>query len=227
MIDLYYWTTPNGHKLTIFLEEANLAYKIIPVNLGKKEQFAASFLRISPNNKIPAIVDHEPLDQKGPLAVFESGAILIYLADKAKKFISEEIRERYEILQWLFWQVGGLGPMAGQNHHFSHQAPEALPYAIERYRKETTRLYTVLDKHLAEREYLAAAYSIADIACYPWIVLYEKQGQDLKDFPHLSRWLSRIQERPAVKRAYALAAGINPEKPQKTEGLCPLPKKEG
>lgn len=210
MIDLYYWTTPNGHKVTLFLEEAGLPYRIVPINIGKGEQFAADFLKISPNNRIPAIVDHAPADGGAPLPVFESGAILLYLADKTGQFIAPDLRRRNETLQWLFWQMGGLGPMAGQNHHFTQYAPEPIPYAIERYVKETARLYAVLNKHLAGREFIAGDYSIADMACYPWIVPHERQGQNLDDFPELKRWFAAIRERPATQRAYALAKEINP-----------------
>jgi GST-like protein len=163
MIDLYYWTTPNGHKITLFLEEAGLPYRVVPVNIGKGEQFAADFLKISPNNRIPAIVDQAPADGGAPIALFESGAILLYLADKSGRFIAPDPRGRAETLQWLFWQMGGLGPMAGQTHHFTQYAPEKVPYAIERYTKETARLYAVLNKRLADREFVAGAYSIADI----------------------------------------------------------------
>jgi len=211
MIDLYYWTTPNGHKVTLFLEEAQLPYRIKPVHIGRGEQFAPDFLRIAPNNRIPAIVDHTPRDGSEPLALFESGAILLYLADKTRQFIPEDLRGRNEALQWLFWQMGGLGPMAGQNHHFTQYAPEKLPYAIERYVKETARLYAVLDKRLADREFLAGEYSIADMASYPWIVPHERQGQNLDDFPHVKRWFNAIQARPATVRAYARAQEVNPD----------------
>jgi GST-like protein len=210
MIDLYYWTTPNGHKITIFLEETGLAYAMKPVNIGKGEQFRPEFLAISPNNRIPAIVDHEPVDGKGPLSLFESGAILEYLADKTGKFLPRDMRGRAEVMQWLFWQMGGLGPMLGQNHHFRGYAGEKITYAIERYTKETERLYGVLDERLADREFVAGEYSIADMACYPWIVLHERQGQDLKDFPNLERWFETIQKRDAVKRAYEIANTVNP-----------------
>jgi len=210
MIDFYYWTTPNGHKVTMFLEEAGLPYRTVPINIGKGEQFAPDFLRISPNNRIPAIVDHQPVDGGAPLSLFESGAILLYLADKTGRYIAPDLRGRNETIQWLFWQMGGLGPMAGQNHHFTQYAPEKIPYAIERYVKETARLYAVLNKHIADREFIVGDYSIADMACYPWIVPHEKQGQNLDDFPHLKRWLSAIRERPATQRAYALATEINP-----------------
>jgi GST-like protein len=210
MIDLYYWTTPNGHKITLFLEEAGLPYRVVPINIGKGEQFAPDFLKISPNNRIPAIVDHAPADGGAPLGLFESGAILLYLADKTGQFIAPDLWGRNEIIQWLFWQMGGLGPMAGQNHHFTQYAPEKLPYAIERYTKETARLYAVLNKRLADREFVAGEYSIADMAIYPWIVPHKKQGQDLDAFPQLKRWFEAIRERPATKRAYALVEKINP-----------------
>ena len=209
MIDLYYWTTPNGHKVTVFLEEAGVPYRIVPVNISTGEQFRPGFLKISPNNRIPAIVDDEPAEAGPPVSLFESGAILLYLAEKTGRFIPKELRGRADALQWMFWQMGGLGPMAGQNHHFSHYAPEKLPYAIERYVKETNRLYGVLDKRLSDREFLAGDYSIADMASYPWIVPHERQGQKLEDFPHLKRWFDAIWARPAVKRAYALAKEIN------------------
>ena len=209
MIDLYYWTTPNGHKITVFLEEAGVPYRIIPVNISKGEQFAPEFLRVSANNRIPAIVDHTPTGGGAPIGLFESGAILLYLAEKARRFIPADLPGRVEVLQWLFWQMGGLGPMAGQNHHFSQYAPEKLPYAIDRYVNETGRLYAVLNKRLADREFVAGDYSIADMASYPWVVPYNRQGQDLDKFPHLKRWFDAIAERPAVMRAYARAAQIN------------------
>jgi GST-like protein len=207
MIDLYYWTTPNGHKITMFLEEAQLPYRIVPINIGRGDQFAPDFLRISPNNRIPAIVDHEPADGGAALSVFESGAILLYLAEKTRGFIAPDLRGRQTTLQWLFWQVGGLGPMAGQNHHFVQYAPEQIPYAIERYVKETARLYGVLNKQLADgRDYIAGDYSIADMACYPWTVGHVKQRQNLADFGHLARWHERVRDRVATQRAYARAA---------------------
>jgi GST-like protein len=211
MIDLYYWTTPNGHKITIFLEEAKVEYKIHPINIGKGEQFAPSYLAISPNNRIPAIVDQNPADGKGPLSVFESAAILIYLADKTKKFIPQDLRGRSEVIEWLSWQVAGLGPMAGQNHHFSHYAPEKIPYAIERYVKETARLYGVLNTCLAKRDFVAGDYSIADMAIYPWIVPHEAQQQKLSDFPNVKKWFEAIQSRPAVQRAYDIAKTLQAE----------------
>lgn len=218
MIDLYYWTTPNGHKITMFLEEAGVPYRILPVAIGKGEQFKPEFLAIAPNNRIPAIVDHAPAGGGEPIAIFESGAILLYLADKLGALIPQDLRGRTEAVQWLFWQMGGLGPMAGQNHHFTQYAPEKLPYAIERYVKETARLYAVLNKRLADREFVAGEYSIADIASYPWIVPHERQQQKLEDFPHLKRWFDAIAARPATQRAYARAKEVNPgEKPSVDE----------
>jgi GST-like protein len=211
MIDLYYWTTPNGHKVTMFLEEVGLPYKILPINIGKGEQFDPVFLAIAPNNRIPAIVDHAPANGTGPISIFESGAILLYLAEKTGKFLATDLATRTETLQWLFWQMGGLGPMAGQNHHFSGYAPEKIPYAITRYVKETNRLYGVLDRRLADRQCLAGDYSIADMASYPWIVPHERQGQKLEDFPNLKRWFDAIASRPATQRAYALVDAINPK----------------
>ncbi len=209
MIDLHYWTTPNGHKVTIFLEETGLPYRVIPVNISAGDQFKPEFLAIAPNNRIPAIVDAAPADGGAPVSVFESGAILQYLAEKTGKFLPADMRGRAEVMQWLFWQMGGLGPMAGQNHHFVQYAPEKLPYAINRYVNETNRLYGVLNKRLADREFVAGAYSIADMASYPWIVPHKRQQQNLDDFPHLKRWFETIQSRPAVQRAYALAEKIN------------------
>jgi GSH-dependent disulfide-bond oxidoreductase len=209
MIDLHYWPTPNGHKITMFLEETSIPYTIMPVNIGKGEQFQADFLAISPNNRMPAIVDHTPLERGAPISVFESGAILLYLAEKTEQFIPGDSRGRVEVLQWLFWQVGGLGPMLGQNHHFTRYAPEKIPYAIDRYVKETNRLYGVLNKRLADREFVAGAYSIADMAAYPWIVPYEAQGQTLEDFPHLKRWFEAIRGRTATVRAYERGAAIS------------------
>jgi GST-like protein len=213
MIDLYYWTTPNGHKITMFLEETGLKYKPIPVNINKGEQFKAEFLAISPNNRIPALVDHEPAAGGKPVAVFESGAMLVYLAEKTGKFLPKKGRARYDVMQWLFWQMGNLGPMSGQNNHFKNYAVDQLPYAIDRYRNEVNRLYGVLDKRLADRAFLAGDYSVADMASYPWVVPWERQGQSIDDFPRLKRWLEAIAERPATKRAYALAKEINPNPP--------------
>ena len=202
MIDFYYAPTPNGHKITLFLEEAQLAYRLIRVDIGKGEQFHPQFLAISPNNKIPAIVDHAPADGGGPLSLFESGAILLYLAEKTGKLLSGELRERHVILQWLFWQVGGLGPMLGQNHHFNHFAPQAVPYAIERYQVETQRLYGVLNRRLGESPWLGGNhYSIADIACWPWVNTHEKHRIDLAAYPAVNNWFERIRTRPATERA--------------------------
>jgi len=212
MIDLYYWPTPNGHKVTLFVEEAGLPYAIRPVNIGKGEQFDPAFLDIAPNNRMPAIVDQQPVGGGAPIALFESGAILLYLAEKTDRFIPGDLRGRAEVLQWLFWQMGGLGPMAGQNHHFNVYAAEKIPYAIDRYVRETARLYGVMDRRLADRPFLAGeSYSIADMASYPWIVQHDRQSQDLDDFPHLKRWYGAIAERPATKRAYALADTVNPD----------------
>ena len=211
MIDLYYWTTPNGHKVTMLLEEAGLPYQVKPVNIGKGEQFAPDFLAIAPNNRIPAMVDHEPQGGGKPVSLFESGAMLLYLAEKTGRFIPTDVGGRAEVLQWLFWQMGGLGPMAGQNHHFNVYAPEKIPYAIDRYVKETNRLYGVLDRRLADREFVAGAYSIADMASYPWIVPHQRQGQNLDDFPNLKRWFEAIAERPGTKAAYAKSVEANPD----------------
>ncbi|MFC3286103.1 glutathione S-transferase N-terminal domain-containing protein [Litchfieldella rifensis] len=212
MIDLYYWTTPNGHKVTIFLEETGIEYQIQPINIGRGEQFTPEFLDIAPNNRIPAIVDRTPLDGGQPLSLFESGAILEYLADKTGKFLPKAGRERYVTLQWLYWQMANLGPMAGQNHHFRNYAPEKIEYAIERYVRETARLYGVLDKRLDDHEYVGGVdYSIADMAIWPWIRSHENQGQDLEDFPNLLRWFRAIEDRAAVKRALARAEEVNPK----------------
>jgi GST-like protein len=211
MIDLFYWPTPNGHKITIFLEETGLAYSIKPINIGKGDQFQPDFLKIAPNNRMPAITDHSPADGGPPLSIFESGAILTYLAEKVGQFLPSDSRGKSNVMQWLFWQMGGLGPMAGQNHHFAQYASEKIPYAIDRYVKETNRLYGVLDRQLAKHEFIAGSYSIADMASYPWIVPYERQGQNLDDFPHLKRWFHAMQSRPAVQRAYAAGEGIRNE----------------
>ncbi len=216
MIDLYYWTTPNGHKVTMFLEEAGLDYRILPVDISTGAQFEPNFLTIAPNNRIPAIVDQTPADGGAPVSLFESGAILLYLADKTGRFIPADLRGRAAALEWLFWQMGGLGPMAGQNHHFVTYAPEQIPYAMDRYVNETGRLYGVLDKRLADREYVAGEYSIADMASYPWIVPHERQKQDLDDFPNLKRWFETIAARPATVRAYDKAKKVN-TKPTVTE----------
>jgi len=204
MIDLNYWPTPNGKKISILLEELDVPYQIQWVDIGKGEQFKPEFLAISPNNRIPAIIDHEPLDGGAPISIFESGAILLYLAQKYGQFYSDNLRQQQEINQWLFWQMGGLGPMAGQAHHFRQYAPEQVPYGIDRYTKECNRLYGVLNHRLADREFITGDYSIADIACWPWALLYERQGQDISQFPHLKRWLDTIQARPAAAKGECL-----------------------
>ncbi len=204
-IDLYYWPTPNGWKITIMLEECGLPYTIHPVNIGKGDQFKPEFLAISPNNKMPAIVDHDgPGGQ--PIPVFESGAILQYLGRKTGKFYPQDERARVEVDQWLFWQMGGFGPMLGQTHHFRIYAPEKIPYAIDRYTNETNRLYGVLNKRLADREFVAGEYSIADMAIAPWAKLWDRQGQTIDEFPHAKRWLEAILARPAVDRGIAVSS---------------------
>lgn len=204
MIDLYYWPTPNGHKITMFLEEAGLPYRIIPVDISAGAQFEPDFLAISPNNRMPAIVDRAPADGGEPIPLFESGAILTYLGEKSGRFLPRDLRAHKAVFEWLFWQVGGLGPMAGQNHHFVRYAPEKIPYAVDRYVNETNRLYGVLDRRLEDNEFLAgAAYTIADMAAYPWIVPWERQLQNLDDTPALKRWFEAIAARPATIRAYA------------------------
>ncbi len=203
MIDLYYWPTPNGHKVTIFLEEAGLEYSIHPVDISAGDQFAPEFLAFSPNNRMPAVIDRDPPGGGEPVGVFESGAILLYLAEKTGRFLPADLRGRKTVTEWLMWQMAGLGPMAGQNHHFGTYAPEKLPYAINRYVNETNRLYGVLDTRLQGREFVADAYSVADMAIYPWIVPHERQGQKLEDFPDLKRWFEAMRARPAVVAAYA------------------------
>jgi len=211
MIDLYYWPTPNGHKITLFLEEAGLAYTIKPVNIGKGDQFQSDYLAISPNNKMPAIVDHAPADGGAPISVFESGAILLYLADKTGRFIPRDPRGRNEVLQWLFWQMGGLGPMTGQYGHFTVYASERIEYAIERYTREAQRLLGVLDRQLAGRRFIAGDdYTIADMACYPWISPYSKAPLDLAPFAEVRRWQEAIAQREATQRAYARGVEISP-----------------
>ena len=204
MIDLYYWPTPNGWKISIALEEMALAYRAIPVNLERGEQFAPDFLRVSPNGRIPAIVDRESSDAGEPLALFESGAILLYLAEKSGRFLPQEARGRAEVVQWLMWQIGGLGPMLGQHGHFRLYAPEKLDYAIQRYGDEARRLFGVLDRRLEGREHICGAYSIADMACWPWVVTYKAQQISLGDFPHLRRWYDALKLRPGLRRGYDL-----------------------
>lgn len=204
-IEFHYWPTPNGWKISIMLEECGLPYEVKLVNIGKGDQFKPEFLAISPNNKMPAIVDPEGPDG-GPISVFESGAILQYLGRKTGLFYPADERGRVEVEQWLFWQMGGLGPMAGQAHHFRIYAPEKIPYAIERYTHEVQRLYGVMNRRLADRDYLAGDYSIADIACVGWAKLWERQGQNIEEFPHFKAWLARVMERPAVQRGLSLSA---------------------
>jgi GST-like protein len=203
MIDLYYWPTPNGHKITMFLEEAGLDYAIHPVDISAGDQFKPEFLAFSPNNRMPAIIDRAPADRGRAITVFESGAILLYLADKVDRFLPNDVRDRKTVMEWLFWQVGGLGPMAGQNHHFGVYAPSLIPYAIDRYVKETNRLYGVLDRRLHGRLFVAGDdYTIADMACYPWIVPWKRQQQNLDAFPNLRRWFDTVRARPGTQRAY-------------------------
>ncbi len=199
MIDLYYWPTPNGWKISIMLEECGLPYELKPVNIGKGEQFTPEFLAISPNNRMPAIVDHDAIGS-GEMSLFESGAILQYLAEKSGRFMPPDVRGRYEVLQWLYWQVGGLGPMAGQLSHFVNYAPEPMEYALKRYGNEYRRLLDVMECRLADREFLAGDYSIADIAAWPWLVPYKRFGQSLADLPNVRRWHEALKSRPAVKR---------------------------
>jgi len=202
MIELHYWPTPNGQKIRLYLEETGIPHQRFLVNIGKGEQFHPDFLKIAPNNRIPAIIDRAPADGGEPISIFESGAILLYLGEKTGQLMPTDLRTRNEVIQWLFWQMAGLGPMAGQNGHFNVYAPEKVPYAIERYEKETNRLYGVLNKRLADRAFIAGAYSVADIACYPWIVPHKSHGQNLDDFPHLKRWFEVIKARPATQRTY-------------------------
>ena len=214
-IDLYYWPTPNGWKITIMFEECGLPYKILPVNIGKGEQFKPDFLAISPNNRMPAIVDPEGPDGK-PISIFESGAILQYIGRKTGQFYPADERGRVEVDEWLFWQMAGFGPMLGQTHHFRMYAPEKVPYAIERYTNESNRLYGVLNKRLEGRDYICGAYSIADMACIGWAKGWEKQGQDLKQFPHVARWLDTMQARPGVQRGLAVASELRKPPEQRT-----------
>jgi GSH-dependent disulfide-bond oxidoreductase len=202
-LSLYYWPTPNGHKITLFLEETGLPYQIHPVNIGKGEQFHPDFLRISPNNKMPALVDPAPADGSGPLAMFESGAILLYLAEKTGRFLPADLHDRSQVIQWLFWQMSGVGPTLGQNHHFNVYATDKIPYAIDRFVKESARIYAVLDKQLRGHEFIAGDYSIADMACYPWMSGHEQQQMRIDEFPEVKRWLAAIRARPATQRAYA------------------------
>lgn len=204
MIDLYSWPAPNGHKAQILLEELGVPYRLIPIDITKGEQYKASYRVINPNARIPAIVDHAPLDGGEPITVFESGALMLYLAEKEKRFLPADPRRRIEVLQWLFWQVGGLGPAMGQSQHFFRYAPLPVPYAIERYRNETRRLLKVLDRRLAGRDYLGGDYSIADMACFPWIRIHKLTGVALDDFANVQVWYGRVRSRPAVGRGLEL-----------------------
>ena len=208
MIDLYFWPTPNGYKIALFMEESGLDYKVVPVDIGAGDQFKPDFLAFSPNNRMPAIVDHAPADGSAPQTVFESGAILHYLGMKTGQFWPTAARDQIQVMEWLMWQMGGLGPMAGQNHHFNVYAPETITYAQKRYTDETSRLYGVLNKRLESRDFIVEDYSIADMACYPWINSYERQKQDLNDFPNLKAWYERIQARPATQRAYEMGESL-------------------
>ncbi len=205
MLDLYVWPTPNAYKVSIMLEEIGRPYKVIPVDIQAGDQFKPEFLKISPNNKMPAIVDHDAPDGK-PLAMFESGAILMYLAETSGRFMPKDLRGRYQVIQWLMFQMGSVGPMLGQAHHFRQYAPEKLEYAINRYTNEATRLYRVIDRRLGETPFLAGEYSIADMAVFPWLRSYERQGQKLEDYPNLKRWFEAINARPAVKKGLELLA---------------------
>ena len=217
MIDLYYWPTPNGHKVTMMLEECGLEYRIHPINIGAGDQFKPEFLKLSPNNRMPAIVDQAPTDGGEPVSIFESGAILLYLAEKTGRFYPEALRDRYRVMQWLMWQMGGLGPMAGQNHHFNQYAPEPIPYAQERYTKETARLYSVLNGALEGQDFVAGDYSIADMAAYPWIARHDWQRMNLDDFPNLKGWFERIGARSATQKAYEVGEGLRPSRPPTDE----------
>jgi GSH-dependent disulfide-bond oxidoreductase len=202
MIEVYFWPTPNGHKITIFLEEAGVDYRVVPVNIAKGDQFKPDFLKIAPNNRMPAIIDYAPIDGGEPVSVFESGAILLYLAEKTGKFMPSDIRGRMKTIEWLFWQVGGLGPIAGQTHHFNAYIDEKIPYAISRFVNETNRLYGVLDRQLEGKDFITGEYSIADMAAYPWTVSYERQAQKLEDFPNVRRWHEAMKARAAVMTSY-------------------------
>ncbi|GLQ06530.1 glutathione S-transferase N-terminal domain-containing protein [Sneathiella chinensis] len=234
MIDLYYWPTPNGWKISIALEEMGLDYTVKPVNIGRGEQFDPEFLKISPNNRMPAIVDHDPPGGGAPVSVFETGAILIYLAEKTGRFMPTDLRGRMTVIEWVMWQMSGLGPMLGQNGHFKFYAPETLPYAQERYGNEVLRLFGVMDRRLEGRDYLCDEYSIADMACWPWVITYKKQEIDLDQFPHVRAWYDRLKVRPALRRGYMVGRELgkpsgkwdeearknlmpNPTLPQKTD----------
>jgi len=218
LIDLYYWPTPNGWKVSIALEEMKLPYDTKYVNIGRGEQFEPEFLAISPNNRMPAIVDHDPPGGGEPISVFESGAILIYLAEKSGQFLPADVRGRAHVLEWLMWQMGGFGPMLGQNHHFNIYAPEKVPYAIDRYVRETSRLYGVLDKQLADREWICGDYSIADMACWGWVVPHDRQGIDLDQFENVRRWYDAMKERPGVQLGFSVGLEIRRAMSQSQQG---------
>lgn len=216
-IDLYYWPTPNGWKVTIMLEEIGAPYNVIPVNIGRGDQFRPDFLKIAPNNRMPAIVDPEPMGGGEPLSIFESGAILMYLAEKSGQFLPTEPHARYDVMQWAMWQMGGLGPMAGQCHHFRNYASDPIDYAINRYTDEVNRLYGVMNQRLADRDYLAGEYSIADMLSWPWAILWERQGQDIDEFPNLKAWLDRVGSRPAVIKGKAVGEELRQNQPAMDE----------
>lgn len=213
MIDLYYWPTPNGWKVSIALEEMELPYNVVPVNIGRGEQFTPEFQAISPNGRMPAIVDHDPEGGGAPLELFESGAILLYLAEKSGRFLPKELHARHEVISWVMWQMGGLGPMLGQNGHFKLYAPEPIPYAIDRYGREAERLYGVLDKRLEDRDHICGEYSIADMACWPWIITNKMQKIDLDGFPNVRRWYDQLKQRPALRRGYTVGRTEEGPKP--------------
>ena len=217
MYELLYWTTPNGHKITMFLEEVDADYKVVPINIGKGEQFAPEFLKVSPNNRIPALIDHSPNSDAGSISLFESGAILLYLAEKHEQFIPTDSAGRANVLQWLFWQMANLGPMGGQNHHFVTYLDYEIEYAINRYVNEVSRLYAVLDHQLESSEYICGDYSIADMASYPWVVPHKRQLQEIEKFTNLHRWFEQVRNRPATIRAYEVAKDINPNPGQMSE----------
>jgi GST-like protein len=235
MIDLHYWPTPNGWKISIALEEMELPYRVVPVNIGRGEQLRPEFLAISPNGRMPAIVDHEPRGGGAPVSVFESGAILLYLGEKSGRFLPADLRGRVAVTEWLMWQMGGLGPMLGQHGHFRLYAAEKIPYAIERYRRETERLYGVLDRRLADHEHVAGAYSIADMAIWPWIVTWKQQGIALDAFPNVRHWYDALKARPALRRGYDLgrdwrgagASGPDEEARKHLFGACAGAKRPG
>ena len=217
MYELLYWTTPNGHKITMFLEEVDADYKVVPINIGKGDQFAPEFLKVSPNNRIPALIDHSPDSDAGSISLFESGAILLYLAEKHEQFIPTDSAGRANVLQWLFWQMANLGPMGGQNHHFVTYLDYEIEYAINRYVNEVSRLYAVLDHQLESSEYICGDYSIADMASYPWVVPHKRQLQEIEKFTNLHRWFEQVRNRPATLRAYEVAKDINPNPGQMSE----------